>query len=192
MIYYKFLRLESIYYFCEIDYIFKLEQWKPILGYEGIYEISDLGRLKSLEKTVRNGRGYKTLKEVILKQGTSIGGYKQNNLWVKRKPKTFNIHKLVAVAFLNHIPNGHELVVNHKDFNKENNKSNNLEIVTPRQNTNRKHVKSSSKYTGVHWSKYKNKWESSIRINNKGRYLGAFIEEIDAHKAYQKALKEII
>lgn len=192
MIYYKFLRLEPIYYFCEIDYVFKTEQWKPIEECSGLYEISDLGRIKSIEKIVRNGRGYKTLKELILKQGTSGAGYKQNTLHVNRKTKTFNIHKLVAVAFLNHVPNGHELVINHIDFNKENNKSNNLEIVTPRQNTNKKHLKSSSKYTGVHWNKSKNKWESSIRINNKARHLGTFINEIDAHNAYQKALKEIV
>jgi hypothetical protein len=84
------------------------------------------------------------------------------------------------------------LVVNHKDFNKLNNNLDNLEIITQRQNTNKKHLKSSSQYIGVFWNKQNKKWKSQIRINKKIKYLGYFVNEIDAHNAYQNALTTLL
>lgn len=81
-----------------------------------------------------------------------------------------------------------KLVVNHKDFNKQNNYVNNLEIITQRENTNLKHIQSSSKYVGVNWAKKSNKWQSTITINNKQKFLGLFTNELDDSKAYEKAL----
>jgi hypothetical protein len=63
--------------------------------------------------------------------------------------------------------------------------------VTSRANTNRKHLKSSSKYTGVSWHKSANKWMAYIQINDKRKYLGLFTDELSASLAYQNALKEI-
>ncbi len=101
------------------------------------------------------------------------------------------MHKLVAIAFLNHVPNGYEIVVNHKDFNILNNKLSNLELVSQRENANRKHLKSTSKYTGVYWYKRDKKWKSRIQINGKNKNLGTFENEHDAHLAYQKELDKI-
>ena len=67
----------------------------------------------------------------------------------------------------------------------------NLEIVTSRKNTNKKHLKSTSKYTGVSWNTKSNKWKSQIRINNKDIYLGLFINEKQASIAYNNKLKEL-
>jgi hypothetical protein len=105
--------------------------------------------------------------------------------------KTRTVHQLVAGAFLNHKPSRYELVINHKDFNRSNNNVDNLEIVTTRENANQKHLKSSSQYTGVSWDKNRNKWSSQIVINKKLKFLGRFINELDASKAYQKALKDL-
>lgn len=69
------------------------------------------------------------------------------------KAKTITVHKLVAYAFLNHKSCGYKLVVNHIDTNPKNNNVTNLEIVTTRENSNQKHIKSSSKYVGVSWQK---------------------------------------
>lgn len=155
------------------------EIWKPIEGFDN-YEISNFGRVKSTKK------GF----DKILKNNIGSRGYYSVNLYKDKSYIKF-VHQLVAIAFLNHKPCGYKLVVNHKDFNKLNNKVDNLEIVTNRENTNLKHIKSSSKYVGVHYDKNKNKYRSRIEINYKKIHLGYFENEYDAHLAYQLKLKEI-
>jgi len=103
------------------------EIWKPIKGYEGLYEVSNLGRVKSLPK---NGNGFK---EIILKSGNSTGGYKFVVV-NKRKKKNFaiKVHRLVAFAF---IPNPeNKPCVNHIDSNPLNNRCENLEWCTHKEN----------------------------------------------------------
>lgn len=158
-----------------------IEEWKDITEYEGLYQVSNLGNVRS----INNGK-LKLLKNVI---GSS--GYYQVTLSNKGNQKQKRVHQLVAAAFLNHQPNGYNLVVNHKDLNKLNNNINNLEIVTNRKNTSLKHLKVSSKYTGVCKHKKSNKWVAFIRINNSRKYLGLFEKEIDAHLAYQNELNKI-
>jgi len=130
-------------------------------------------------------------KECILKPYINTTGYYIVGLHCNKKQKTLKIHKLVAIAFLNHTPCGYKYVINHKDLNKLNNHVDNLEIVTQRENANHKHLNSSSKYTGVSWRKDKNKWCAYIWINKKLNHLGFFINEIEANQAYQNKLKEI-
>lgn len=169
----------------------KNEIWKPVSGYEGIYEISSLGRVKSLKRTAIVKGGYsRTVNERIMVQANDTK-YNFVGLRKNKSVKHIKIHKLVAIAFLGHKSDGHKLVVNHKDFNKLNNHIENLEIVTHRENTNRKHLKSSSQYVGVYWSEKRKRWISCIRIKNKGIYLGSFKNEIDAHLTYEKYLKEM-
>lgn len=117
-------------------------------------------------------------------------GYLRLNLTKNGKGKNFKVHQLVAIAFLDHTPCGLNLLVNHKDFNRQNNNLENLEIVTPRVNGNQKHLPSSSKYTGVSWVESRSKWLAQILINGKHKNLGRFMSEYDAHLAYEKALKD--
>lgn len=161
-------------------FIMENEIWKNIKGFED-YQVSNFGRVKSLK------RG----KEKILKNIVSIDGYYIVNLHKKNKRTTKKIHQLVAIAFLNHNPDGYKLVINHKDINRQNNNLNNLEIVTARENSNRKHLKGSSIYTGVSWHKLTNKWTAQIVIDGKKKYLGLFINELEASCAYQNALNNI-
>ena len=134
------------------------EIWKDILDYEGLYQVSNLGRVKSLSRRVKNKNGYKITKEIILQPAKYKYGYYHIDLSKENKSATKNIHKLVAIAFLNHNHCGYKLVVNHKNFDKLNNHVDNLEIVTQRENSNKKHLKSSSIYTGVCWCNTKKKW----------------------------------
>lgn len=156
-----------------------MEIWKDIKGFEGLYQVSNLGRVKRLgnnatrKERVLNGCKYRYLGVYLFKDNAKNIKY---------------IHQLVAIAFLNHIPCGHKLVVNHKNLNKHDNRVENLEIITQRENANFKHIKSSSKYTGVGWNKLAKKWKATIGINGKNRHLGYFINEYDAHLAYEKAL----
>ena len=156
-----------------------MEVYKDVIGYEGIYEVSNLGNVKN-SKT-----------GLIRKCCLEKNGYSSIRLYINGLGKTRTIHQLVAEAFLNHKPSKYELVINHRDFNRSNNDVNNLEIVTTRENANQKHLKSSSQYTGVSWHKSRNKWISYIVINKKLKYLGRFNNEIDASEAYQKALKDL-
>lgn len=77
------------------------EQWKPIYGYEGKYEISSFGRVKSLPKTWKRKDGVPLhYKERILKPRINAYGYARVNLCKNGKPKDFFIHRLVASAFI--------------------------------------------------------------------------------------------
>lgn len=154
------------------------EIYKDVIGYEGLYQVSNLGNVKS----------FKYGKEKQIKLYKNTNGYLRVNLRINGIQKTRIVHQLVAESFLNYRRCGFELVVNHIDFEKTNNKLDNLEIVTQRENANFKHIKSSSAYVGVSWNKNVSKWQSSIRIKNKSKYLGLFINETDASDAYQKAL----
>lgn len=109
------------------------EQWKDITGYEGIYQISNFGRVKSLARyTIQ--KHY--LEEKILNQheNKKIDGYMVVDLYKDGKRKKFYVHRLVAQEFIGNIPEGYE--IDHKDINKKNNNVNNLKIVTHKENQN--------------------------------------------------------
>ena len=168
------------------------EIYKDIPNYEGIYQVSNYGNVKSLERNVIGRWGtIRTIKEKKLKAGLVSSGYLQVVLCKNGVTKSKRPHQLVAEAFLNHKPNGHKLVVNHIDFNRSNNNIENLEIVTQRKNANQSHIKSTSKYTGVSWHNSAKKWRADIHINGKTKYLGLYHNESNAHLAYQHALKNI-
>ena len=159
-----------------------MEIFKDIKGYEGIYQVSNLGRVKSLP---RKGR----LTEKMLKPSKNKIAYSQVILQKDGKIITRNVHQLVAEAFLNHTPCGYKLVVNHINPNRYDNRLDNLELITSRQNTNRKHINSSSEYVGVSWHKAACKWIARIKLKGKSKYLGLYTDELEASKAYQNALK---
>ena len=168
------------------------EIYKPIKGYEDFYEISNLGNVKALERVKRTWRGGAfTTKEIILKPVHIPQGYFKVSLSKDLKQKQFLIHQLMAINFLNHKPNGYKLVVNHINFDRLDNRIENLEVITARQNTDQKHLKSSSEYVGVSWNTNAKKWRADITINKKLKYLGIFEHEIDARDAYKKELKKL-
>lgn len=104
-----------------------MEIWKDIEGYEGKYQVSSWGRVKSL-----NYR--RTGKEKILKLDKCEDGYLRIKLLNNGKIYRFRVHRLVAKAF---IPNPYNLPqVNHKDENPENNRVDNLEWCDPKYNSN--------------------------------------------------------
>ena len=101
------------------------EIWKPIQGYEGIYEVSSYGHVKSVARIVSNGLGFVNTKEKILKPNIIAKGYLQVTLCNGNHRKCFQVHRLVAGAF---IPNtGNMPQVNHINGNKQDNSVSNLE-----------------------------------------------------------------
>lgn len=111
-----------------------IELWKPIEGYEGLYEVSNFGRIKALDRThIQKGNKGCVYSHVykgrIMKPILSKGDkYYSIALYKKGKMTKYNIHKIVAKAF---IPNPDNLPqINHKDENKANNRADNLEWCT--------------------------------------------------------------
>lgn len=95
----------------------KQEEWKPVVGYECLYEISNWGRVKSLN--YRN-----TGKEWLMKPSPDKWGYLRVGLCKNGKKETLRVHQLVMEAFVGKCPAGHE--VDHYDWNPSNNKLENL------------------------------------------------------------------
>ena len=101
------------------------EIWKDIAGYEGLYQVSNLGRIRSLDRKVCNRNGFAIKKGKILKEAAVNIRYKKVNLWKDNTGENKLVHRLVAEAF---IPNPNNLPeVNHKDENPANNCVDNLE-----------------------------------------------------------------
>ena len=124
---------------CLMDYTKRennrVEIWKDYKDYEGLYQASNLGRLRSLDRWVKSKSGSVRLcKGKILKLCTDKYGYLKVSLYKNNKVKTYYVHRLVAEAF---IPNPENLPeVNHKDENKLNNNAENLEWCDREYNCN--------------------------------------------------------
>lgn len=103
-----------------------LEEWRPVVGYEGWYEVSNLGRVK------RIGAGRGAVPGRTYRGHVGGWGYRIIRLNQDSHGQRFPVHTLVAEAFLGSRPEGHE--INHRDGNKANNRVANLEWVTRSQN----------------------------------------------------------
>ena len=104
-----------------------MEEWRPVVGYEGLYEVSNMGNVKSL-----NYR--RTGKEGILKASKTGNGYQKVQLFKDGKGKFYKVHQLVATAFCEN-PHGFK-EVNHIDEDKTNNCADNLEFCSRSYNIN--------------------------------------------------------
>jgi hypothetical protein len=166
------------------------EIWKDIPSYEGLYQVSNLGNVKSLNRFVTRG-GNSVFRTGNILKATFTKDYFKVVLSKDANKKTFTVHQLVAISFLNHKIDGHKLVIDHINNNPLDNRLENLQIVTQRFNAFKKRDNYSSKYKGVSWCKAKNKWVSRITINNKRYSLGVFNCELAAHLSYQNKLKTL-
>lgn len=159
------------------------ELFKDIKNYEGLYEVSNKGNVKSLAR-YRGGNSSKYfMPEKLLKIKINNHGRPCVNLSKDGIVKSLIVHQLIAIAFLNHTVCGHLLIVDHIDNNPLNNNLENLQIITSRKNTTKDMKKGSSRFIGVY--RDKNKWRSTITINKIKKHLGYFKEEVEAYIAYE-------
>lgn len=111
------------------------EIWKDVKGFEGLYQVSNLGRIKSLDRIIVDKKGFsRKIKGAIRKQTITNGGYKEVILYSGDNQKTALVHRLVGEAFIPNVSNLPQ--INHKDENKGNNTVDNLEWCTNDYNHN--------------------------------------------------------
>jgi hypothetical protein len=172
----------------------KKEIWKSVEGYEGIYEVSNMGRARSLPKKWvcgnNNNNFYHDGK--ILKTSPNSEGYINIFLYKNGKRKTYKLHRIVAIAFIDN-PNKYPLV-DHINGIRHDNYIDNLRWCTNRQNSSfdNRNIKKTSKYAGVSIHLPTNKWRARIVINKKEIHLGLFNSQEDALESYENAKKNLL
>ncbi len=167
------------------------EIWKDIKGYEGFYQVSNLGRVRSLPRPQTKGG--------ILKPNIR-NGYEAVILCVEGNIRNISVHRLVAKAFIEN-PKGYK-IVNHIDENKLNNNASNLEWCTQSQNIRKSSKASKNLYRFMHKpeekpiaqydlnGKFIRKWESATQAKREGGYDDSNIRkccigERNKHKGYK-------
>lgn len=159
------------------------ETWKPVAGYEGYYEVSSRGRIRSI-----SARRKRKISSRILKSGLRSDGYHNVVLCKDGVARTRTVHRIVAEAFFG--PS--DLSVNHKDGNRGNNGAENLEWLSIRGNIHAGNLcKKGSQFPGVAWDVRARKWISRIQVRGRRIYLGLFNSEQDASAAFNDALSKI-
>lgn len=115
-----------------------MEIWKDVVGYEGLYQVSNLGRVRGVDRFDAMGRKHDG---IVLRQAYTRGNYLVVGLCKNGIKKLFRVNRLVAIAFIDN-PNNYPQV-GHLDDNKENNTVNNLYWTTSQENNthNNKHIK---------------------------------------------------
>lgn len=159
------------------------EIWKPIAGYEGLYEVSNLGRVKSIERyteykncksTHRIGIKSKVNGRVV--KGLICCGYHYVGLAKEGVRKNYRVHRLVAMTF---IPNPNNLpIINHKDENRLNNSVDNLEWCTQKYNANYGNARKK-----LSESLTKNRGVKVVQKNREGQVIAEYKSIIEASRA---------
>jgi len=162
------------------------EIWKDIPDYEGRYQVSNIGNVKSLERTANHIGGIRRVSAKELTKVMFRDGYYY--VFLSSPRMQVGVHQLIAMAFLNHKRCGFEVVVDHKDNNKTNNVLSNLQLTTNRHNST-KDVSNKTGFLGV--TKQRRKFKATIRHNGKSVYLGMFKTAELAHEGYLQARRKI-
>jgi len=162
------------------------EIWKNIPQWEGFYQASNLGRIRSLDRV----SGKRILKGIVKKFTPDKDGYLKLNLWKNQIPHYRSAHRLVLSAFIGES----KLIVDHIDGDVTNNKLDNLRYCTNRQNQTFDNIKKpakSCKSFGVMLRKDNGKYRARYQLNGKDVNIGQFDTETEAAMAYQNKVAEL-
>ena len=161
------------------------EIWRPIEGYEGLYEVSSYGRVKSVDRYVKSkSNSYRLIKGKVLSGSITKYGYVRCNIKVNGVLKGYFVHRLVAEAF---IPNPDNLPqVNHKNEVKSDNCVDNLEWCDPKYNMNygsRQERYRNTMLERGHWSGLsEEQYMKKYKEENKERMMKYFQDYREKHK----------
>ncbi len=161
-----------------------MEIWKPVIGYEDSYMVSNQGRVKSLEKFIKshNETRVQYRPEKILKQSKNIWGYMKVWLYKDSKRKEVFVHRLVVQAFLENPDN--KPCVNHIDNDKTNNRLENLEWCTYQENSDWSKIQGRRKITGT-WR------ENIIKTRKRKPVIGTDSEGKEYYFKMVRAVEEM-
>ena len=160
------------------------EVFKDIPGYEGLYQVSNTGLIRSLPREILRAKGKYNISGKIKKQTIIPGGYKVVRL-SKVTARNYLVHRLVAIVFIKNPMNYND--VDHIDQNPSNNIVENLRWASRSLNnfnSNKRQSSKTSKYIGVCLCKQTNKWTSNVYYNKKLCRIGRFSEENEAAMAH--------
>ena len=157
-----------------------MEVWVNIPGYVG-YEVSNMGNVRSVDRLIEDKLGRKRFwKGKPLKPLNCGKGYLAVNL---NNDKRMYIHVLVAMGFAGHEPNGHKVVVDHINGDKKDNRLENINVTTQRQNVLKGDV-CKSEYPGTYYCTQTNKWRARKMIDGKRYNVGYYETQKEAFYAY--------
>jgi hypothetical protein len=175
----------------------KLE-WHPFYynGFETNIEATKCGRLRKVEKDwYGKGKGSSHIKygEIIYQlKKISNSGYYMIRVCIKNNlNRPFFVHQIIAATFLNYKFGNRNIVIDHINSDKLNNKLSNLTILSQRENCSKEKTIISGMPVGVHFHKPLKKYVSRIHFNGKKHHLGYFNSIEEASFAYQNKLKTI-
>lgn len=164
------------------------EKWRPVVGYEDLYQVSSIGRVRSLAVKVRNKQGLRTHPGRVLAQRKNTAGYWTVDLCSGGKRKHVTVSSLMGAAFLGVPPGGK---VDHRNRDRGDNLLSNLRPATTSQNgANARGRRRTSEYKGVSWFASREKWRAVICVNRKQHHLGYFTDPTEAAKAYDRAARQ--
>lgn len=166
------------------------EIWKPVKNFEGLYEISNHGRLRSVDRLVFHKGFNKNInrKGKILKNTTSKGQYYIYAISKNNKLTYGLVHRLVAEHFIGEKPKGKQ--INHIDSNSFNNHYLNLEYVYARENNAHRNIKNNGKIKGYNLLP-SGRYQAVICINRKKYPLGMFDTAEEATNAWKEATRKL-
>ena len=173
------------------------EIWKDAKNFEGYYQVSNYGRIKTIPRKVKAGTGHRIVKSKIKTPLISGDGYLISRLYKNNREYCVQVHQLVAFSFIGDYPH-EDSVIDHIDFDKTNARLDNLRFISNRENVIRSINRAEKKAPlGVYLipagrGRLKNnRWASSVKANNIKYYLGCFETAELASQAYQQKIAEL-
>jgi hypothetical protein len=168
-----------------------VEVWKSVVDYEGLYEVSSLGKIRSLDRvvsyTIKGDRKAKYISRGRILVLTNTDAYVRVTLCREGIPRTFLVHRIVIDAFEGLLDG---LEVDHINNDQRDNRLVNLQQVTRRVNATKDRINSNG-YTGVYFMKKTGKFGAYICIKTKLTHLGTFPTAEEASNVYQRKLKKL-
>lgn len=167
------------------------EEWREVFGYEDLYLISNMGRVRSLDRTYVFKKVFKrSNKGRLLTPTLSPTGYFVLNLARSGKYKTRQVHQLVSESFLNHFSNK-KMHVDHINGVRTDNRLSNLQVLSARDNAGKglRCGWNQSGAKGVYTDRHR--WRTEFWIDKRRLHLGSYGTVEEANKVYQTALKNM-
>lgn len=169
------------------------EVWVDIAGFEGLYKISNIGRVMRLRKEIVRPIGNNYFTEEAIMSTYNLTGYRCIVLTKNKRTHRLRVHRLVAQAFIPNPENKPQ--VNHINAIRDDNRVQNLEWVDNRENAIHHSMNflktKSSRFPGVSYDKKRNKWLAATEVRRKAHFIGRFDIEEDAAEAYKNYILKL-